>query len=908
MNGDKYIKRLDLVPWIEFDLNCTIVDVNDLFLQIYKYEREELIGKPHSIFLPFSERRSDSYKKFCLDLKNENIRTVSAKRVTKDGREIWIEGTYHPLKDSQGKQYGYIKSISEQTSTHSKFTDLYQHMDAIKKSSAMIEFDLNGVVTDANENFLKLMGYTLSELKGQHHSLFVLETERKSFAYAEFWRNLKSGAYQEDEFRRLTKDKSTIWIRGSYNPIIGANGDPCKVVKFALDITKQKEVALNHAQQLEAIDRSNAVIEFDTAGIIIWANRNFLNLMGYSLSEIIGRYHSIFVSDQDVTDQNYLSFWENLGGGQYVTGVFSRVNKFGRTTWIQGSYNPIADLEGKVYKIVKFALDITKSKTAEIEIQNINVELDKSVKIAVAATHAKSEFLANMSHEIRTPMNAIIGMADLLAETELSSEQRRYVEIFQRAGSNLLNIINDILDLSNIEAGQIVLEALDFNLHDLLEDTSDLSAAKAHAKGLEFFVHAHPDLKSCYTGDPTRIRQILSNLIGNAIKFTQKGEIKVSVTPNVDKAIPGNMVIAVSDTGVGIAKESIDKLFQAFSQADSSITRKFGGTGLGLAICKKYVEMMGGKIWVESTEGKGSAFLFSLNIPVAKNEISRRKVLNLDLKGRRVLIVDNNSTNRTIVREMLKGDGLICEEAESGFYALEKLERSLSAKAPFDVILVDGRMPEMDGFELSQKVRDAQVFKKIPVIMLTSDNSSQDLIKVRELGIKDYLTKPVKKYDLLASIARALGQDVKIEGNFGADHLESTQNSDALRILLVDDSEDNRTLIKAYFKNTKFKISEAENGEIAVSKVKTIEFDIVLMDMQMPIMDGYTATKQIRKWEREQKLTALPIVALTAHALKEEQEKCLNAGCTSHLAKPVKKAALLGMISKLTTSTRKIAA
>jgi CheY-like chemotaxis protein/nitrogen-specific signal transduction histidine kinase len=564
------------------------------------------------------------------------------------------------------------------------------------------------------------------------------------------------------------------------------------------------------------------------------------------------------------------------------------VTATGRIVWLRTSVRLAPNATGSD-EVVGVMMDITERKRAE--------------ESAERASQAKSNFLAHMSHEIRTPMNSICGMAELLWETGLSPEQREYVRVFRDSSDRLLTVVNDILDLSKVEAGHFELDNTDFDLRSVLEKVGDLLAPLAHRKELELIIDVAQDVPSWLLGDADRLRQALINLGGNGIKFTDKGEvaIKVEVADNTADAV--RLRFSVADTGAGMDTDQIDTIFDPFVQIDSSLTRKHQGTGLGLAITKRIVEAMHGEIWVESNPGTGSKFYFTAQFGLsAKTQMEEQT--QYALPGKRILIVDDNATNRMLLTKTLQKWGVESDQAEDGHTALVLLERAHERGQRYDAVLLDRNMPKIDGFDVAEKIGMNPELGCSVILMLSSDIRPGDLSLARELKIATTLTKPVKVGRLRESLMRALGgPQVTRTPEPSIVTLPDSVGTPA-RILVAEDSEANRLVISAFLRDCPYQIEFASDGGEALKKAMTEHYDLILMDVEMPVVDGYTATREIRAWEAKSNRAPTPILALTANALTGEEARSKEAGCTSYLSKPVAKRGLIRGIESCLSAQR----
>jgi PAS domain S-box-containing protein len=661
------------------------------------------------------------------------------------------------------------------------------------------------------------------------------------------------------------------------------NSDKC-VITFARDITAIKEIE-RRLRESEAMmrkifdDNSDPMTVVDAASNrFVNVNHAYLRFNGLtSKQDLIGQHPSSFLPRATIRRIDELL----VRDGQILNREFEFPDKDGKLVPMLLSISKM-ELGGRLHYVTT-ARDITALVHAR--------------EAALAASEAKSEFLSSMSHEIRTPMNAVLGMADLLADTELSDEQSRYLDIMIANGNALLELINSILDLAKIEAGRMRIEKTAFDLTDLVEKTISTFGIRAHGKGLDLAARIEPTVPAHLTGDPLRLRQVLINLLGNAVKFTEIGQIVLEVAKAPGANSPGDLMFTVADTGIGIPKDKLQQIFSSFEQADSSTTRRYGGSGLGLAIAKRLTELMGGKITVESEVGKGSRFSFTAQFGIAPRTLSPVTEVVLNLAGYRVLVVDDNQINRIIVREMMTGCGAEVEEAESGEQALKAVIKAVGH--PYQIILLDMCMPDIDGLEVAQRIRAAHLPIEPVILMLSSDDVKPQLVRLKNLGLDAYLVKPITRRELFEAIRRQLRNVNGRTANLPVPRTTEpiSKNADgAMRILVAEDSPDNRLLIQAYLRREPHQVDFAENGREAVDKFIAQPYDLVFMDVHMPELDGLDATRMIREWERKHEMRPSSIIALTASVLDEDVKRTLAAGCNAHIGKPLTKKAILNAI------------
>ncbi len=636
-----------------------------------------------------------------------------------------------------------------------------------------------------------------------------------------------------------------------------------------------------------ALDQHAIVSITDLLGNITYANDLFSKISDYPREELMGKNHRLINSNAH-SQAYFEDLWQTIGAGRVWHGEICNRNRSGSLYWVQSTIVPLLGEDGRPEQYIAIRTDISAHKEAESE-------LLRAKDAAEQADQVKSNFLANMSHEIRTPLNGIIGMTELALDTELNAEQREYLGLVKVSADALLHIVNDILDFSKIEAGLLKIEIIEFSLEQMLHDTMKTLAARAHQKDLELLLHVAPDVPDRLIGDPGRLRQVLVNLVGNAIKFTQTGEIEVAV--HRLKAITPTQTelrFSVRDTGIGIAREKFKAVFDSFSQADTSTTRQYGGTGLGLSISAQLVSLMGGHIELESELGQGSTFTFTLSLATGSNDAYASYQSTGRVVGLPVLIADDNATNRSLLVQMLRNWQMLPTAVESGEQALQELERASASATPYALAILDVQMPVMDGFELAQRILAQPKYVGATVMMLTSEDQRGQATRCRELGVASYLMKPITQSELLDAIMTALGEPLQSSTPLITRH-SLRENRRRLKLLLAEDNAVNQTLAVRLLQKLGHTVTVANNGLEAVEHWQAGGFDAILMDVDMPIMNGYEATERIRAIETTSHGLVpahTPIVAMTAHAMRGAREECLSRGMDAYLAKPIDTEAL----------------
>jgi two-component system, sensor histidine kinase and response regulator len=753
-----------------------------------------------------------------------------------------------------------------------------------------------------NEAFTRITGYELDEIKGQRPGGLLQGAETDAETVELMRKRLTDSLGFRVEIQNYSKNRRRYWVDCEVHPVLNDSGRLTNFIAIESDITARKSAAERLRRTEErltlALEGSNlALWDWDIVTGKIYLNTRWSRIIGSTpgpttttLSEL-GKL--TYPEDLPVVQE---ALRRALKSG-HTYRVEHRVRTAsGKWKWIESHGKVVArDANGRALRMTGTNGDIDERKQREHELARQEAELQQAKEIAESANRAKSEFIANMSHEIRTPLNAIIGMtAVALDSVGLTPEQREYMEIVRSAADSLLEMVNGVLDFSKIEAGHLTLESVDFSVRSCIAETLKVIAAGAYEKGIEVISHIADNVPDRLRGDPTRCRQVLLNLIGNAVKFTDRGEVEVSLDLISSDETTAWLHCAVRDTGIGIPEDKQALIFQPFAQVDASTTRQYGGTGLGLPICARIVEAMGGRISVESEPGVGTTFHFSMRVQIAPAD--HEPIVFLELKDRSVLVVDDNAANCRTVASILESAGMLVKTLVDGSQVNTILREQGARGAPFDLVLLDSRMPGLDGFEIARTLLADSSIATPAIVLLTVPGQRGDAVRCKEIGVNGYLTKPVSAYELVKAAAAALGAARSASTPLITRH-SLRENLQALDILLVEDNVINQKLAVKLLERRGHSMAIANNGREALEALQCKRYDLVLMDLQMPVMGGLEACTRIRGGEAGDQ--HVPIIAMTAHTLPRDREQCRAAGMDGFVTKPVRVEQLVAEIERV---------
>ena len=910
------IRKLSLVieqspnPIVITDLDARIEYVNDAFSRSTGYARDEVLGQTPRV-LKSGKTPAWTYQQMWQTLLGGETWHGEFTNRTRLGQEQIEAATIIPLRQPDGRVTHYVAIKEDVTEKKRQETQLHKLSMAVEQSpESIVITNMEARIEYVNDAFLRNTGYSRDEALGQNPRILQSGRTRKE-VYDEMWTSLSRGEMWRGELINKRKDGSEYVEFASLAPIRQPDGQITHYLAIKEDITEKKRMAdelERHRHNLEQLvaDRTTelratsseqqAIFDSANSGIVLLkdrviqrGNRRLHEIFGWPPGAMVGQKTAVWYPDEAANAAGGDAVYEQIWRGEVNRREQELMRRDGSLFWarLTGKAVDVADrAKGSVWVIEDISIE-----------RNAMEQMRQATALAESAARMKADFLANMSHEIRTPMNAVIGMSHLLLRTELTPRQRDYLAKIQSAGQHLLGVINDILDFSKVEAGKLTLERAEFELDKVASDVATLLSEKASDKGLELTIDIAPDVPDNLIGDAMRLQQILLNFGSNAVKFTDRGDIRI--VARVKARSPADVLIefTVQDTGIGLSEPQKRDLFQSFQQADTSITRKFGGTGLGLVIAKRLAELMGGEVGVESELGKGSTFWFTARFGLGT---ARPGALmpRPDLRGLRVLVVDDNDTTRLLLQRQLTHMSFVADEAAGGAQALEAVQRSSREARPYAIVFLDWRMPGMDGVETARRIRALGLAPAPHLVMLTGYMREEAMREANAVGVESYLTKPVTQ-SLLFDTAMQLVGGGRVERAMPAT-IPSTEarllaGIQGARILLVEDNALNQDVARELLTGVGLLVDVAENGQVALAKVQQSHYDLVFMDMQMPVMDGVTATIEIRK---RPEFTQLPIIAMTANAMQQDRDRCRLAGMNDYLAKPIEPEALWSMLSR----------
>ncbi|MBF0547645.1 MAG: PAS domain S-box protein [Candidatus Riflebacteria bacterium] len=902
--------------YVILDIEGKVLDSNQEYVRLTGYNQlSEILG--HSVIewtAPYEKEKNKLAIAECVS--TGHIRNLEIDYIDLKGSITSVEiNATTILRNGKPEIITLCRDISQRRQAK-KAKDLLEERfrSLTENTGGMIwEIDSKGCFTYVSPKFQEFMGYTSQEIIGKTPVEIVVPEEQEITGIHLKTHIEKKVSFANRETTCVRKDGRKVILETNGVPFYDKAGVFCGYRGMNRDISKRKkaEAALIRSEKhFRAYFERSMVGMAETSPEKGWVevNERLCEMLGYSKEELLCMTWEEFTYPEDLAAD--LAQFNRILAGEIDEYTMDKrfVNRNGQVIYANLALRCIRREDGTVDYFVALVEDISKRKQAEEELVKVNRQLEIAVssanenaKRAEAASLSKSEFLANMSHEIRTPMNGVIGMTGILLDMPITPEQRRYAEIIRLSAESLLSLINDILDFSKIEARKLDLEMLDFDLRATFEDIAEMLAVKAQEKGLELICIVDSEVPTLVCGDPGRLRQIVTNLAGNAIKFTQKGEVAVRVHLVSENEYQVVIKVTITDTGIGIPKNRLGALFAPFGQVDASTTRKFGGTGLGLAISKQLAELLGGKIGVNSKEGLGSEFWFTAALKKQADEVPSIHESFANIHNLKILVVDDNSTNRLLLKQLLENWKCCVDEAEDGATALEKLQKAKNLGKPFQVALIDLLMPTMDGFQLGQKIKNDNEISQTALIAMTLLVKKNDATQYKQAGFSGNFSKPVRKKQLLECLKNAcgrIGQPVFQKEPIKTKHAVPESVKKRVRILLAEDNPVNQQVATILLKKLGYHCDVVANGKEAVGALQGIPYDIVFMDCQMPEMDGFEATQTIRYPNSNVLNSNVSIIAMTANAMREDKERCLASGMNDYVAKPINPQSLSRILEK----------